>query len=376
MASNYAYDADPRNLPTVCSNGADPYWIPRAPAGPGVCYDTHKDNGTVMYESLNDFLPVPSEQWANDLELYLPVMDGCSATDSYGKESYYFTWVSKRHYQPILSGLVTSGNNPYKGQRSKKFGTCCINGVTHNDYNGNRTITQEQAGEYCGSGANCFDRGHQAASSEIGDMFDYSAQTFNMCNIGPQTADLNQNKWQLLEHFIHCIEYKIKGAIVLSGPVGPFVKAFKAAGPSPLNDASSIPNKWWKMLILRHPTTGAVVQTFLWLYVNDSNPGITVGEGSVGAEALDEIEAGIGFVFPATIRPTIVPPQRVCDVLHALNAECNTQECNQIFIPKKTRASLVRMGTLRIVGVHAPPPTPMRAAMIPRRPSYRLSWVR
>jgi len=190
---------------------------------PPVCYG---GADVEFYKSFDGYLPTLDLSWKNknDLEIYLPNLEmvrsahplsGCHPDDSFANPSdktraftgppSYFTWVSKEYGQPILATVRSPacGNScpNEKGRGCKKFQTCLISGVSHNDYTNSD-----------------LDRGHLVPNGAMGHWFDKGASTFNMCNIGTQSKRLNQDDWQVLERWVQCIGTQ-KVIVVHAGPL-------------------------------------------------------------------------------------------------------------------------------------------------------------
>lgn len=49
------------------------------------------------------------------------------------------------------------------------------------------------------------DRGHQVGNAGLCQEWGSPRQTFSMCNVGPQTASLNERKWQYLEGCVNTL---------------------------------------------------------------------------------------------------------------------------------------------------------------------------
>jgi DNA/RNA endonuclease G (NUC1) len=132
---------------------------------------------------------------------------GGDRTCSDNTAPFYWTWYSLEHLSPILSAFDSNGcgaTNPrfcpdasrYKGS----FYDCGFSGV--------------DTKSYTWSG---FDRGHLVNSQAGARMYDASCQTFNMCNIGPQSPQLNQRDWVAIENLAQELSEAKKGIIVMQG---------------------------------------------------------------------------------------------------------------------------------------------------------------
>lgn len=120
-----------------------------------------------------------------DLVLYVP--GNCSGdhiTD--GPENvHYFAIVSKKMKQPVFTLWASPKKNLdglKTGRPKVKFNTCCITGVTQNDYSGTG-----------------FSKGHQVASADMA-TFDQAKSTFTTCNMCPQNEVMNGRNWASLEN--------------------------------------------------------------------------------------------------------------------------------------------------------------------------------
>src|SRR3989304_7777720 len=233
LSSALSPSGERRTLSTTCNNGNSPQYL--SSYGPGICYDVSNDSGVKNYQYMVQYAPLLDNIWLNDLELYLPLMSGCGFIGRTGCQStdtntgsLYFSWVSHTYNQPIVSGYMSSGQQIGQGsQRCSTFGTCCINGITQGDYTDARSTDPNT---YCMSSTACFDRGHQVPDDQISIEYGSPNQTYNMCNIGPQTSALNRGKWEHLEMVMVCIGNNTSNQIVFDGPMtdssGNFASAF------------------------------------------------------------------------------------------------------------------------------------------------------
>ena len=99
----------------------------------------------------------------------------------------YWTWFSRISNVPILSGYATDscaehGTCTNETRFSGPFYDCPITGVDHSAYTNSD-----------------FDRGHMVASHSLARSYGATCETFNMCNIAPQSAQMNQEDWRNLE---------------------------------------------------------------------------------------------------------------------------------------------------------------------------------
>eukprot|EP00958_Prasinococcus_capsulatus_P016857 scaffold1885_cov402-Prasinococcus_capsulatus_cf.AAC.15 len=125
--------------------------------------------------------------------------DMCTSKPIVDGEPVYFTVVSKDLRQPVFSGVrvepCTTSKCYDQSRGCHSFQTCCINGVTHNDFTGSGVDTTDLH----------IDRGHQVPSGLVARHFAKSISTFSMCNIGPQSMYLNEADWVQLEHLLQCV---------------------------------------------------------------------------------------------------------------------------------------------------------------------------
>jgi len=148
----------------------------------------------------------------------------------------------------------------------------------------------------------CFDRGHLVPSEVAGEHYGRSGQTFSMCNIGGQTAVLNECKWEWLEKVIACTG-QYRRMLVLSGAVGPF-------SPSERMASVSRPAAFFKVVFVPSSAEGARAASrgtaFVWLLQNDLEPTYAAADYR-GRAGLDQIEASLGFRFPDVVRKAHFP---------------------------------------------------------------------
>lgn len=99
----------------------------------------------------------------------------------------YWTWYSTVHLVPILSGFASNscgmrGICTNETRYTGSFYECFLSGVDTNSYTN--------------SG---FDRGHMVNSHALAKDYGGDCQTFNMCNIAPQSPQMNRKDWYALE---------------------------------------------------------------------------------------------------------------------------------------------------------------------------------
>ena len=249
-----------------------------------------------IYSEMSSYLP---DFGHHNVDLFLPDKDS---------HSHYFSIVSMTHLQPILSGYKTSGEMRGNTKREHYFRECQLTNITHDDYTGNQH----------------YDRGHQISSEEIGIQYADQAQTFSMCNVGPQTPSLNRGKWEWLEHFTLCMGVSHKNIVVLDGPMGPFRKGFKS-DTNVLANVDYIPTYWWKVII-------AEKHTGFWLFKNNDNHTIDEDEGYVGKKGFDLLEKEMGIKFPASVVKNTISKTNACAVFDEYTDICH-YKCEHM-IPK------------------------------------------
>merc|ERR1719471_1291271 len=256
------------------------------PGTPPIC---HTGYNNTFYQSFAKVLPKVGSKFKNDLELWMPGLDhpcddahwpsssSCHSDHSNKDPSkpyvddgppVYWTWVSKKYLQPIVSGVKTNACGKHcpneVGRACKKFQTCCINNVTHDDF----------------TGAN-LDRGHQVPNGLMGMLYYSQGSTFNMCNIGPQTKRLNEADWMRLEHFLECLAVDWE-FFILAGPLfdgDPFdhcVCHYNTAGVKSCDECKQqypdgsykgipVPDAYWKIAIF--PSFGGgESRVFTWIF--------------------------------------------------------------------------------------------------------------
>jgi endonuclease G len=96
--------------------------------------------------------------------------------------------------------------------------------------------------EYTGS---CFDRGHQVPSGDRTDSPTNNETTFMMSNMVPQTAFLNRDIWEHLEHYTRSLVQHGKKVYVVAGPV--YDEDFGAIGPK---QDIPVPSKNFKIIVV------------------------------------------------------------------------------------------------------------------------------
>eukprot|EP00948_MAST-09A_sp_MAST-9A-sp1_P001504 g1504.t1 len=313
-----------------------------------------------FYAQFKDYLPTLTSSSAiykfhksvdksKDLEIFLPMSYYNSTDDMHGmnsackkrwkkeekkwKHSYYFTILSKTFGQPLLSAykvdisadtrstmeLKSGVSEGFLGPRpgrecGSKFAVCPFTGIDHNSY-------EHQATLCCGKKHDCskavsgsnpsdlYDKGHQVPN-RVMHVYNADPQTYSFCNIGAQTNQLNEQKWEFLESFIDCcvtngsddiVESK-KTLHVFAGPLPPFGKsaadclAQTIPWPDAVNPNHVVPKGWWKIV-------WDGTQTYVWTFKNNF-----VGEWDPksfsGKKGLEEIEDKTGFEFPKMLKET------------------------------------------------------------------------
>ena len=350
---------------------------------PKVCHAAVAPDARDFYTAFADYLPALAEPWADDVEVWMPGLgQGCSdakwpkpgecMTDESTCGTYgcskkrpnmtgnptYATWVSKRLRQPILSvfyssGCAGPGCSNTSGRGCKGFQTCCINGISTDDYH------------TCG-----LDRGHLVSNQSLG-QYNTPVSSFNMCNIGPQTVNLNQKDWLGLELLLHCVGEQAQ-FVTLSGPL--FDDAFDAEmvqhavmcqskavpgsiGWNQCKDKRGLPiplpQAWWKVVVFAEngPATGDA-EVYVWIFrtaqsgcpVRGSDwgscqqPGkgidqipCTGGQGPIQStcqayapNGLDTIETAMHMSFPNWMKSAVQPS---CTPLNALAAQSTSSMC-------------------------------------------------
>ena len=399
------------------------------PRCPKACHGIAPGTEGMLYE-FADFLPYVSSLWGDDLEVWTPGMNGCadeswpigsscavkcppkteleyetgecftttpprtqvpplpfydisctaehdhtyaecspeSASMAYPT---YFTWVSKKYNQPILSGIITptppmppkSTNirmqrsplykGPEAGRGCTKFQTCCINGMTSDDFDGRG----------CGSSNQWADRGHQVPNGLVGMHYGAAVSTFSMCNVGPQSVSLNQADWERLEKLVQCVSQAVP-VVILAGPLfedatnehDTFQHVF-CAMPSHYDGPTSIitreqclkqggkkvvpvPYAYFKIVILQRGRDGkSRPETYVWIMdkaqsgehqscfkdwsedplccsLSLKTPTAQSLKGSyAGKHGLMTIEKQMGLTFPPILHETI---QDGCEAINAL----------------------------------------------------------
>jgi hypothetical protein len=131
--------------------------------------------------------------------------DRTSCTDN--TAPLYWVWYDTVHLVPILSGFRSNGcanADPTRCSEQKRYSgsfyTCKISGVA--------------TSSYTHSG---FDRGHMVNSQAMARLYEASCQTFNMCNIAPQSPQMNQKDWLAAEVLTQARVEATGGVIVMQG---------------------------------------------------------------------------------------------------------------------------------------------------------------
>ena len=132
-----------------------------------------------LYDQFLPYLPFLSTddypKGSIDVYIYPGIKDrNCSDN----KKPLYWTWYSTVTNIPILSGYATNScgeknSCTNEARYSGQFYDCPISLVDH--------------GAYSDSG---FDRGHMVSSHSLARSFGGSCETFNMCNIAPQSPQM------------------------------------------------------------------------------------------------------------------------------------------------------------------------------------------
>jgi hypothetical protein len=164
-------------------------------------------------------------------------------------------------------------------------------------------------------------------------------QTFNMCNITPQTKLLNQSDWNLLEMMLDTT-MPGKYLVVIQGSMinnantctatnRPFFTCTDASGEV------RIPYAFWKMVISRGTAQGGW-KMWLWFYdkaqtTHDPNaqpfidprngPIQTIKQALVGLDVLTRIENEMGLLFPDYLKKPGV-----------IQSNCTELGCNTTFV--------------------------------------------
>lgn len=240
----------------------------------------------------------------------------------------YWTWVSHKMEQPIVTGMRTNscsvqGNCVMnKGRGCAQFQTCCINDVRNDDYLNS-----------------WMDRGHLVPNQILGDLYGTSVSSFSMCNIGPQTKKLNQYYWLRLEGFLNCLS-KYRDMNILAGPLfdndpeshclcfrnlagvnscAECDAQIEASGGRTIRNSIPMPRGYWKVVTMKDPRSSDTL-AWTWIFTEaqdceDSSKGIkdptcsggsgwdrsmgeSIKEALRGEAGIREIERNLSIKFP------------------------------------------------------------------------------
>ena len=141
-----------------------------------------------LYNQFTPYLPLLSSDTYPEGSIFVYVYPGLQdrkCTDN--PTPLYWTWFSNVTNIPILSGYASDSCQEKdvctnETRFSGKFQKCAISGLSHD--------------AYTSSG---FDRGHMVSSHSLARSYGASCETFNMCNIAPQSAQMNREDWRNLE---------------------------------------------------------------------------------------------------------------------------------------------------------------------------------
>lgn len=287
---------------------------------PPVCrfHQKHVD----FYRQFDD-LPSIGSSWRDDVHLWMPGLDGCKeGCNKPVDEVTYFTWVSHEYEQPIFTGIRTNACHPncpnLSGRGCSSFNTCCVSDVRQDDYTN--------------SG---MDRGHLVPNQILNVLFggNAAANSFSMCNVGPQTSGLNQGWWRHLESLLNCVgQYKEMN--IYAGPLfdkNPFshclCKGQTAGvmscdqcdswlhdmGGTTLRNSIPWPESFWKIVTMKE---GGRTIAYTWVFHSaqdceeDANgpndpqcksqkSGENIREAYAGRSGVQEIEQNLDIKFPS-----------------------------------------------------------------------------
>jgi len=157
-----------------------------------------------FYESVRPYLPQLGLQYPRgSVGVYVYPGTGGDRSCSDNNDPLYWVWYSTENFNPILSGFVSNGcgaSCPDQSRYSGQFYRCGLSGVDH--------------GAYTYSG---FDRGHMVNSQALAVMYEASCQTFSMCNVAPQSPQMNQRDWLAIENLAQERVKAASGVIVMQG---------------------------------------------------------------------------------------------------------------------------------------------------------------
>jgi len=361
-----SYHLNPSNFPAlvgkeVCKNsGAQLKWN-KDPSVKMPNWDYCGFNGRSCYSDDQTC----ESRCAQDIE---QAFGGESRSTSSIQISPYFTWYSQSANQPVMSGFWTNpfDSNKWPASSSSSISlynpcaehsnmcdpTCADTGGLGDNGNGcageracgtfatcalgSAKIGQSWAklrpsgnlsedackaggyrwstweGGYCGYDSSvfdcdkgrCYDRGHLVPSGAVGAMFGRSGETFSMCNIGAQTAVLNECKWMYLEQVAECLgrQHKI---LVLGGAHGPYSHSLR------MSEVPK-PEYFWKLMYF--PDLNKVL---FWTMTNDDS-GTYVAESYTGRAGLNRLESENGISFDGTAIAAADFPSD-CELIHTLS---------------------------------------------------------
>lgn len=283
-------------------------------------YDSKK-----FYQDIEIVIPQASiQRWKNDIEVYMPYMEDCSAgctIDDINIKTGYFSWVSKLYKQPIVTGYISdciNNNCNFKGDRPSCQFTSCLDKV--NTFN------------YSNTG---WDRGHMVPSQSMIEIENNGSQTFSMCNISPQTKLMNQSDWNKLEIMLNNGKNG-KKFYILQGPLfDDSNKCLKQKKPSIIctDGAIRIPYAFWKIAIQQLDRQW---KTWVWIYdkaqtTGDPNiypfdnyingPLQTMRTAYAGIQGIEFIENNLDIKFPEFLKDKEV-----------IQNNCEDLGCRYVFV--------------------------------------------
>lgn len=191
-------DQDSGPMPAIDSGT---FWVPSLDA------DANSEQ-MALYDSVRPYLPTLSTtDYPNGtVRVYMFGSPGDRTSCTDNLTPLYWVWYSTVHLLPILTGFTSNGcaanepsTCPNDARYSGSFYSCAISGVNHNSYTH--------------SG---LDRGHLVNSQGLARIFGASCQTFNMCNIAPQSPQMNQRDWLAIEELVQ-VRAEATALLVMQG---------------------------------------------------------------------------------------------------------------------------------------------------------------
>eukprot|EP00756_Hemistasia_phaeocysticola_P050544 Hpha_TRINITY_DN2552_c0_g1::TRINITY_DN2552_c0_g1_i1::g.1457::m.1457 len=161
-----------------------------------------------LYNNVRPYLPQLGNQYPRgSVSVYVYPGTGGDRSCSDNRDPLYWAWYSEDSFIPILTGFTSNGcgasaprSCPDQKRYSGNFYRCGLSGVDH--------------GSYTHSG---FDRGHMVNSQALARMYGASCQTFSMCNVAPQSPQMNQRDWYAIEELVQEQVEAASDVIVMQG---------------------------------------------------------------------------------------------------------------------------------------------------------------